>query len=481
MPTSWSIPRSITVAFAVVLASLIALSAYSVHAIRAALDGEAERTRTNVASKSLSGTIYIDVLKTRVSLILDVTERHPGARDAGLATLNAATAAARKLQTLIQTSPNLAPLQPADDRILDDLAQYIASVQRGFALTDQGITSGEAFQTRLAEGSRLGTALVEDAAKLQAAATQLSEQSSQQHIQALHSLTIHEGLICLFALMLSVPITIGVVRNVRNGLETITADLQSATQEIVGSAHHLADSSVTLSETASQQAATIEETSAASSQIQSLTQSTTQHSIDAAAIVAQSQSSFAQANHALDSMAQAMHEIAGSSQKVSKIIRIIDDIAFQTNILALNAAVEAARAGDAGMGFAVVAEEVRNLAQRSAQAARETSLLIEESLEKSTSGRQTVDRVAASIQTVTAESTRIRDLIEQIKEQGLEQSKGIGQIAQAIVLMERATQSSAAQAAEDSHGAAQLNTQADALKQTLHRLHSMVHGQSPSH
>jgi methyl-accepting chemotaxis protein/methyl-accepting chemotaxis protein-1 (serine sensor receptor) len=133
------------------------------------------------------------------------------------------------------------------------------------------------------------------------------------------------------------------------------------------------------------------------------------------------------------------------------------------------------------MGFAVVAEEVRNLAQRSAQAARETSLLIEESLEKSTSGRQTVDRVAESIQTVTAESTRIRDLIEQIKEQGLEQSKGIGQIAQAIVLMERATQSSAAKAAEDSHGAAQLNTQADALKQTLHRLHSMVHGQSPSH
>src|SRR6202043_2843321 len=109
-----------------------------------------------------------------------------------------------------------------------------------------------------------------------------------------------------------------------------------------------------------------------------------------------------------------MTDITASSNKISKIIKVIDEIAFQTNILALNAAVEAARAGEAGMGFAMVADEVRNLAQRSAQAARDTALLIEESIAKSNEGRTKLDHVAQSILSITGSATEVKNLVNEV-------------------------------------------------------------------
>ena len=122
-------------------------------------------------------------------------------------------------------------------------------------------------------------------------------------------------------------------------------------------------------------------------------------------------------------MVSAMDGINASSQKISKIIKVIDEIAFQTNILALNAAVEAARAGEAGMGFAVVADEVRNLAQRCAQAAKDTADLIEESIQRSDGGRVKVDQVAVAIRAITAESAKIKVLVDEINLGSVEQSQ----------------------------------------------------------
>src|SRR5207344_3611002 len=125
----------------------------------------------------------------------------------------------------------------------------------------------------------------------------------------------------------------------------------------------------------------------------------------------------AEANATLADMMTSMQEIGASSGKISKIIKVIDEIAFQTNILALNAAVEAARAGEAGMGFAVVANEVRNLAQRSAQAARDTALLIEEMVAKADDGRAKVDQMAGAIRVITDDATKVKTLVDEVNQE----------------------------------------------------------------
>jgi uncharacterized phage infection (PIP) family protein YhgE len=165
------------------------------------------------------------------------------------------------------------------------------------------------------------------------------------------------------------------------------------------------------------------------------------------------------ANHNLEEMVQSMKEINGSSQKISKIVKVIDEIAFRTNILALNAAVEGARAGEAGLGLAVVADEVRNLAHRSAQAANDTAVPIEESIGKSSQGSKKLDQVAQSIREITAGATQLKRLVDEVDTGTREQARGVEQISRAAGRMEPVTQPSAANA--------ELAAQA-------HRLHAVV-------
>jgi len=204
----------------------------------------------------------------------------------------------------------------------------------------------------------------------------------------------------------------------------------------------------------------------------------TENSRTTADIVTHSQEDFQRTNQSLNEMVDAMQDINSSSQKISKIIKVIDEIAFQTNILALNAAVEAARAGEAGMGFAVVADEVRSLAQRCAQAAKDTADLIEESINKSDGGRVKVDQVAVAIRAITAESSKIKVLVDEINLGSVEQSRGIDQISNAITQMEQVTQSSAASAEEGAAAAEELNAQAETMKDVVDRLKAMVDGHS---
>jgi len=244
-----------------------------------------------------------------------------------------------------------------------------------------------------------------------------------------------------------------------------------ASEQVASSSHAMAQGSL-------EQAASLEETSASTEQISSMAQRNTENSQAAATIVGQSSEKFAETNHALDQMVVAMAEIDGSSDKISKIIKVIDEIAFQTNILALNAAVEAARAGQAGLGFAVVADEVRNLAQRCAQAARDTTTLIEESIAKSKGGKSRVDQVTEAIRTITAESTRVKTLVDEVYLGSTEQTRGIEQIGKAIVQMEQVTQTTAASAEENAAAAEELNSQSEKLKEVVRQLSVLVHGGS---
>jgi methyl-accepting chemotaxis protein/methyl-accepting chemotaxis protein-1 (serine sensor receptor) len=267
-----------------------------------------------------------------------------------------------------------------------------------------------------------------------------------------------------------------VIRGMNKTLRQAVTELSEGAEQVASAASQVSSSSQSLAQGSSEQAASLEETSASSEEINAMARKNAENSRSSADLVTQSQQKFVETNQALEQTVVAMGEINTQSGKISKIIRVIDEIAFQTNILALNAAVEAARAGEAGMGFAVVADEVRNLAQRCAQAAKDTAALIEESIAKSNDGKMKVDQVAAAIRTITEESARVKTLVDGVNLGSQEQGRGIEQIGKAIAQMEQVTQRTAASAEESASAAEELNAQSGTLKHIVERLTAMVGG-----
>jgi methyl-accepting chemotaxis protein len=272
-----------------------------------------------------------------------------------------------------------------------------------------------------------------------------------------------------------------VIRHVSGVLTQSVAELGEGADQVASAASQVSASSQALAQGSSEQAASLEETSASTEEVHSMAAQNTQNSHAAADLVTQSQNKFVETNQSLEQMVVAMGEIKASSDKISKIIKTIDEIAFQTNILALNAAVEAARAGEAGMGFAVVADEVRNLAQRCAQAAKDTAELIEESIVKANDGKVKVDYVAAAIRTITEESGKIKTLVDEVNLGSQEQARGIEQIGKAIVQMEQVTQKTAASAEESAAAAEELTAQSEKVKDVVDRLRKLVGGIAGAH
>jgi methyl-accepting chemotaxis protein/methyl-accepting chemotaxis protein-1 (serine sensor receptor) len=266
------------------------------------------------------------------------------------------------------------------------------------------------------------------------------------------------------------------VRSISSSLRRLASELSEGAGQTASAASEVSSSSQSLAQGSSEQAASLEETSAASEQINAMARKNTENSRVAADLVAQSGVKFTRTNQSLEHTVTAMGEINTQSGKISKIIKVIDEIAFQTNILALNAAVEAARAGEAGMGFAVVADEVRNLAQRCAQAAKDTASLIEESITKSNDGKIKVDEVATLIRQITADSEQVKTLVDEVNLGSEEQARGIEQISKSIVQMEQVTQGTAASAEESAAAAEELTAQSEALRGIVVRLMAMVGG-----
>jgi methyl-accepting chemotaxis protein/methyl-accepting chemotaxis protein-1 (serine sensor receptor) len=265
-----------------------------------------------------------------------------------------------------------------------------------------------------------------------------------------------------------------IARSIKQSLKCMSSELSVASDELAAAAHDIANSSQSLAQGATEQASSLEETSASSQQISAATAQSAENSVAAADLMAEVATRIGDANTTLEQMTESMRQISTSSKKISQIIKVIDGIAFQTNILSLNAAVEAARAGQAGLGFAVVADEVRSLAQRSAQAARDTTTLIEESIDKAHEGNRKVQAMAEVIEAVTGSTMRAKELVESVNQGSQEQAGGIRQIAKAIAEMEKVTQQTAASAEQSSAASEELNAQSESLRATVRRLSALA-------
>ena len=286
------------------------------------------------------------------------------------------------------------------------------------------------------------------------------------------------GGILLLALVSSAGLGLWITRGVSTTLRQSTTDLAQGAEQIASAASQVASSSQSLAQGSSEQAASLQETSASTQQITSIAQKNAGNSQSAADVMSTVDQNVKDGNRTLEEMVASMNEINASSEKISKIIKVIDEIAFQTNILALNAAVEAARAGEAGMGFAVVADEVRNLAQRSAQAAKDTAALIEESVTKSSEGGAKLRKVSDVIRSITESSAKVKVIVDELNADSQEQSRGIQQIANAISQMDHVTQGTAASAEQSASASQQLSAQAEAMKNIVSQLRTMVGGNS---
>ncbi len=261
-------------------------------------------------------------------------------------------------------------------------------------------------------------------------------------------------------------------------IRRIVGGLNEGADQVANASSQVSASSQSLAEGASEQAASIEETSASLEQIVSMIKKNADHANQADALMVEAKQVVGSANDSMNKMVSSMQEITKASEETSKIIKTIDEIAFQTNLLALNAAVEAARAGEAGAGFAVVADEVRNLAMRAADAAKNTSGLIEGTVKKIKEGTGLVDDTGEAFAAVAQSASKVAELVGEIAAASSEQAQGIDQVNTAVSSMDKVTQQNAAHAEESASAAEELSAQAEQMKANVAEIVAMVAGRA---
>ena len=353
------------------------------------------------------------------------------------------------------------------------LDHYLKVTETSLKLTRQDLAAAEANFPALQDSfHQMEDAMASLSDTIEAEA-KFANQESGEHFRSFQKVV---GILAGGGLFVLIVLSMIVARSIPKPFATVLRQLDEAAKANTASSNSISQSSTTLAEGASEQAASLQETSASLEEISSMAKRNADSALRANDLTRQTRTAADAGTQHVEAMNHAMDAIKASSDGIAKIIKTIDEIAFQTNILALNAAVEAARAGEAGAGFAVVAEEVRALAQRSATAAKETADKIDDSVSKSHHGAEVCAKVATGLKEIAAKSREVDELVNEIATASSEQTKGIEQLNLAVGQMDKVVQASAARAEEGASVAQDLITQSSALARSVLDLGNLVGG-----
>lgn len=471
-----TIPQRISIGLVLLVGAILLIGAASLWRIMA-IDHHIRVLSGNslpsvVTLSGIAQSNFVAMKATRTALLASV-DRDRDLVTACDAELNAAAEEGDKLCVAYQSLISDAEEQALFAAARADRERFLSLARRVLALTAAGQDS---------EARKLMRDETESAAK--AATDGLNEgieynigyatNEVQQAADRVRSAFLVIGTVMAVAAVLGIVLGTALSRSTKHVLREIADNLETGATRTAEASGQLVAISRTVASGCTEQGSSIAETGAALEQMSATIRCTADNAAQAKELAQQARSAAEAGTLTMAEMEAAMKSIGAASTEVAKIVRQIDEIAFQTNILALNAAVEAARAGEAGAGFAVVADEVRSLAQRSAAAAQETAGRIEAALESSRRGELSCSRVGGALGEIADRVTAADRFVAEIATAAQEQSQGIRQIGTAMTQLDQVAQENAARADEGANAAAELTGQAAGVRAAVDRLRSLV-------
>ncbi|MBI5424896.1 MAG: hypothetical protein HZA32_12525 [Opitutae bacterium] len=466
---SWTVGRRITAGFAALLILIAGIITVAYEAFHATLEGFTEY-RTDASHSVFAGRAQAEFLEMRVAAKDYIATKRAADVTAYQAHHDKLMPLIKDMQTQFHDEPQrLKMLQDIESHLSEHATRFAdltaagkrgASLSQLITLADVMAKSGNSLDEGLEEFKRELIADQDHAGPVMSAKMNYTQ-----------SLIVWIG---VGTVLLTVGFIVIITRSIVGPLGSVTQVVGDGAEQIAAATGQVSAASQSLAEGASEQAASLEETSASLEEMASMAKRNADSANQAKELSGQTRTAADTGATDMEEMKSAMDAIKHSSGEIAKIVKTIDEIAFQTNILALNAAVEAARAGEAGAGFAVVAEEVRALAQRSANAAKETASKIEDSVNKSQHGVEISGKVAASLQQIVDRARKMDAVVAEIASASHEQTQGITQVNTAVSQMDKVTQGNASSAEETAAAAEELSAQAVAMNEAVIELRHLV-------